>query len=165
MRDIVYGNKSKLWNTKENQKRFLDEVAKKLQLKKPNDWGKVTVRQVNKMGGGTLLTTYFNGSLFACLKSVYSGKNSLSFLANEIDIEWNKNWFSNLIKSDWKATENRKNFMDELALKLNIKSPKDWGKVRLRTIYEQGGGALLNKYYGGSLFTCLQSLYPSKYLL
>lgn len=56
--------------------------------------------------------------------------------------------------------ENRKKFMDEVAVKLDIKKPGDWGKVTLPTVYKLGAYSLINNYYDGSLFHCLQSIYP-----
>lgn len=55
--------------------------------------------------------------------------------------------------------ENQKKFLDELAMKLNIKNPSDWGKFTTRLVYELGEGSLLTSYYNNSLFTCLQSVY------
>lgn len=57
----------------ENRRKFIEEVACKLKIKTPSDWGKVTTRIVHELGGGALLTKYYNGSLFACLQSVYKG--------------------------------------------------------------------------------------------
>lgn len=57
----------------ENRKKFLDEVAKTLEIEHASDWGKVTTAQVYELGGGSLLSNYYNGSLFACLQSVYKG--------------------------------------------------------------------------------------------
>lgn len=65
---------SRFWNSMENQKRFMDEIASKLCIKYPSDWGKVTGRRIHELGGNTLLRGYYNGSLFACLQSVYKGK-------------------------------------------------------------------------------------------
>lgn len=56
-----------------HRKKFLDEVAIKLNIKKPKDWGKVTFLSLCKLGGATLLTHYYNSSPLACLKSVYHG--------------------------------------------------------------------------------------------
>jgi hypothetical protein len=58
--------------------------------------------------------------------------------------------------------ENRRNFLDEIAKKLNIKTPSDWGKVTYDYFCELGGGSLLG-YYHGSLFACLQSVYKGIY--
>jgi hypothetical protein len=60
--------------------------------------------------------------------------------------------------------ENRKNFLDEIAKKLNIKTPSDWGSVTTHMFFELGGSTLLKYYYNGSLFACLQSVYKGTYL-
>lgn len=79
-----------------------------------------------------------------------------------LDIKWNREWFPNLHrfpKAHFKVMENRKKFMDDLAVTLNIKKPRDWGNITLKQIHELGGGPLLNNYYRGSLFACLQSVH------
>lgn len=53
---------------------------------------------------------------------------------------------------------NRKKCLDEIKIKMNIKNPKDWGKVTISQIRELGGGSLLT-YYGGSTISCLQAVY------
>lgn len=60
----------------ENRKIFLDQLALKLNIKKPSDWGKIPVKKVQEHGGNALLLTYYKGSLFHCLKSVYKGRNN-----------------------------------------------------------------------------------------
>lgn len=66
----------------ENRKKFLDEVANKLNIQNPRDWGKITTSQIHEIGGGSLLTTYYNGSLFYCLQSVYKGSNLIHLKLN-----------------------------------------------------------------------------------
>lgn len=74
---------------------------------------------------------------------------------------------SSLLKASnsWKIAENRKQFMDTIALHLNIQKPSDWGKITSSRIFELGGVTMLKNYYKGSLFACLQTLYPSMCLL
>jgi hypothetical protein len=69
---------------------------------------------------------------------------------------------SKLPKSYWKSIENRKNFLDEIAKKLNIKTPSDWGNVTLQCFYDLQGRSIL-KRYNNSLFACLQSVYKGIY--
>lgn len=57
----------------DNRKQYLDDVAIKLSIKTSSDWGRVTTKQINELGGGTLLSGYYKGSLFSCLRSVYKG--------------------------------------------------------------------------------------------
>lgn len=57
----------------ENRKESMDKIANMLHVKNPIDWGKVTIRKIYELGGGTLLRNYYGNSLFRCLQSVYTG--------------------------------------------------------------------------------------------
>lgn len=59
--------------------------------------------------------------------------------------------------------ENCKKFLDDVAMKLNIKTPRDWGKVSQRDFYKLGGSSLLS-HYNSSIFDCLQSIYKGSKL-
>lgn len=48
--------------------------------------------------------------------------------------------------------------MNSLAQHLNIRNPKDWGKVHVKHVIEYGGSTLIAKH-NGSLFSTLQSVY------
>lgn len=144
----------------------MDKIAEKLKIQNPSDWGKITKRKICELGGSSILK-YYNNSLFACLKSLYTGFFVLLFI-NHLDIEWKKDWFSNIPhfpQSYWKSMENRKKYMDELAVKLNISHPSDWGNVSIQRIYELGGGSFLKLYYNDSLLACLQSIYKGSFPL
>lgn len=80
------------------------------------------------------------------------------FLSHDLEIKWKREWFPRLAKSQWSSTDARKNFLDEVSKKLNIKNPSDWGSVKIQTIQQLGGSGLLS-YYKGSLFICLKSIY------
>lgn len=54
-------------------------MKQRFQIKKPSDWGKVTIQQVEEAGGATLIKNYYESSLFKALTSVYPGIPSLSF--------------------------------------------------------------------------------------
>lgn len=60
--------------------------------------------------------------------------------------------------------ENRKKFLDDLALKLNITSASEWGKVSHKQFCDMRGVGIL-KYYNGSPFHCLQSVYKGLYFM
>lgn len=70
------------WKDHKNQRKFFDELAKKLKIAKPEDWGKVNVKRIAEHGGLALLN-YYGGSLMKCLKSVYSG---IHYLLNKQQI-------------------------------------------------------------------------------
>lgn len=60
------------WESLENQREFFSEVATKFGIKNPEDWGKVTYKQIMKLGGSSLLNQY-SSSLLTALKTVYPG--------------------------------------------------------------------------------------------
>eukprot|EP01114_Cavostelium_apophysatum_P021760 TRINITY_DN7678_c1_g1_i3.p1 TRINITY_DN7678_c1_g1~~TRINITY_DN7678_c1_g1_i3.p1 ORF type:complete len:362 (-),score=85.74 TRINITY_DN7678_c1_g1_i3:265-1350(-) len=55
---------------------------------------------------------------------------------------------------------NQRSFLDLLAKKLNIRDLDDWYKVKKKDFVENGGQALLNNYYGGSVSKAITTLYP-----
>lgn len=57
--------------------------------------------------------------------------------------------------------ENRRKFLDEMAIKLNINKSSDWGKVSVKQIHEFGGSGILN-YYKHSVLHSLQLVYKGK---
>ena len=61
-----------------NQRKFLDEVAIKLNIKEASDWGKASYDQFCEIGSGIL--SYYRGSLFDCLQSVYKGNSNCIIL-------------------------------------------------------------------------------------
>lgn len=50
----------------------MERVARKLNIKKPEDWGKYAVEQIVSSGGSGVLSTY-NNSLLKALKSIFPG--------------------------------------------------------------------------------------------
>lgn len=76
-----------------------------------------------------------------------------------IDIKWKKEWFPSIPIRSWKRNSDRRQFLDEIKSQFQIEAPSDWGKITTNDIQKAGGSAIL-KYYKGSLFRCLQSVYP-----
>jgi hypothetical protein len=54
-----YGN----WTYLVARRAFFEWYAKQHKIVTPEDWYKVTVRDIKKHGGGTLLNYYYQGSL------------------------------------------------------------------------------------------------------
>ena len=61
----------------ENRRKFLGKLKIQLNIRKPRDWGKITIQEFEKSGGSSLLNGYYKHSLFACLESVYRGLNCI----------------------------------------------------------------------------------------
>lgn len=60
------------WNEKTNQLRFMEDLKKKLGIKNPSDWGKITLKTVSENGGRTLIKIH-GGSLLKTLQALYPG--------------------------------------------------------------------------------------------
>lgn len=125
------------WKSFENQKNFFEGIKIKFDIREPSDWKKVTLQDIRKSGGKTLL-------------------NYHSYA------KWNNEYLvavSNVPKSYWNSAENQRKFLDEIKNKFHIKEPRDWGKVTVRDIQSAGGISILERYYQRSLFKCLQTVY------
>ena len=57
----------------------------------------------------------------------------------------------------WNLAENRKKFMDTVAVEYGIHQPRDWARVSSRAVREMGGSGLLSRY-SYSLFAALNSI-------
>ena len=77
-------------------------------------------------------------------------------------MEWNRDWFENVLsvpQGYWKNKENQRKLFDSLQKRFDIQYPKEWGRVTLQQVIEAGGTGLLH-YYQGSVYGALCSIYP-----
>jgi len=157
------------WTSIENQKLFMDELAKKLGInlegkevelaKEMEKWYKVSSRQLISNGGKAIFAHHKN-SLFEILRSVYP------------IYQWDPLKFSKAPQNYWSSLSNQRAFMDELGKKLGVKmvpvpgesgrleldiSP--WYKVTKQYVRNQGGGGILD-VYKGSVPSLLTAVYP-----
>lgn len=142
------------WKDHHNQIAFFDSLAKEHNITKPDEWSKIRIKDILNKGGSGLIKKH-NNSLFASLEAVYH------------QISWDRDWFSYLPKEKryppnyWKNKSNQRKFFDDLGRKFKIEDVRDWGKINIYQIYENGGKGLLNHYYNGSLYKALISIYPN----
>lgn len=66
---------NKHWQDKSNQRAFLLQLAKELEIMKMSDWGRVNMKTVIEHGGSSLLGMY-GSSLYRTLQSVFPGNVS-----------------------------------------------------------------------------------------
>lgn len=150
------------WTSIDNRRKFLEKLKIKFNIRKPSDWGNVKIQDVRDAGGSSLLSYYYNSSLFTCLRSIYKGfkLHHIEFINTEI--EWKEEWFPArqvVPMSYWYSIENRRKFLDEMKLKLKIKLHSDWGKIPSHRLSAYGGGYLL-KFYDMSMKKLLRGVYP-----
>lgn len=82
------------WNTRQNQKIFLDALALKLNVKQPSDWGKIKTIEILRNGGAALLKKY-GTSVYSVVKGVYTGMK-FYVVSKSQDIHWKQDWFQNM---------------------------------------------------------------------
>jgi hypothetical protein len=51
----------------------------------------------------------------------------------------------------WKDVKNQRNFMDQLAIKFEIKNPEEWNRISTKTAVQEGA-TFIRSYYQGSLW-------------
>eukprot|EP01114_Cavostelium_apophysatum_P016152 TRINITY_DN4542_c0_g1_i6.p1 TRINITY_DN4542_c0_g1~~TRINITY_DN4542_c0_g1_i6.p1 ORF type:complete len:1067 (+),score=194.96 TRINITY_DN4542_c0_g1_i6:160-3360(+) len=134
------------WNDVTKQREFLQNLARTLDVKNPDDWASVSLRTIKANGGAGLLKLY-GGSLRRCLHAVFP----------------NERWdFLELSpKGHWDNIQNQRIFMENLFKTLKLKNVSDWSSVNVQTV-EKNGGASLLKRYNNSLVRCLQALFPNE---
>lgn len=139
------------WKDSNNQRRFLIQFAKKFGIQQPDEWGRVSFVDIKNGGGATLLINHHQSNLQKAL------------IENFPDIDWKRDWFhrSKRVHTNnyWSNPNNAKTFLSQLASKLGINQPQDWGRISLQTIKEHKGRYLLDRHRG-SLFLTLQSVFP-----
>ena len=115
------------WENKDNILHFLEEIKQNYDLKTPQDWNKITQKQIKSNGGISLLQSHSMYDL-KCLGC----PEGFGFFSNpqKPDGYWNKP--SNIII-----------FLNELKIKLNLNSIHDWNLLTTRQIQKNGGSRLL----------------------
>jgi hypothetical protein len=58
---------------KENQKEYLEQISKRLNILKYEDWYQFSSQDLEDLGGGTLLNVYYGGSILKALSAIYPG--------------------------------------------------------------------------------------------
>jgi len=104
------------WKNVENQKLFLEELARKLNIGKDEKekWYDVDSEVVGKEGGATLLSHYYGGSMHALLKSVYPGYG------------WEPWRFRHVDQFAWKDKEVVLKAVKAAETKLGLSKKEDW---------------------------------------
>ena len=150
------------WSSVENQKKFLDELGKKIQSdkgvientkeaerrKEKDFWYEVPIQQVID-GGGVALIDRYHGSLAKLLENVYP------------DYDWDLRRFTKVPRNYWGSIENQRSRVEEIGRKVGIKEgdTEPWYKVSNLLFIEHGGASLLD-IYKWSLPDLLKAVFP-----
>ena len=120
------------WNNHDNIINFLNELKKNLNIQNIDDWNSITIKQIRYYGGSRLLNKYslYELKCLACPegKSIFDKPNQFK------------------PSGYWKNKENVLQFLNELKIKLNLKSKEDWNSITQKQIENHGGRSLLHNY-------------------
>jgi hypothetical protein len=148
--DCIKNNRVKqgTWHNKKNHKLYTIWLEEKLGYEKLEDWYEITTEQINQNYGSGLIK-YYKGSCILFLKSVFPEHNWL---------EWR---FKQTSQHFWKNKENHKVYAIWLGKELGYENWEDWYKITTEQISKKYGGGLLSKYYDGSPYAFLKSIFPN----
>lgn len=146
------------WSNKQEQRKFLEEVAQKLKIKDWREWKiKVTKLDIQRLGGRALLDNYYGGDLLNALTSIFPEHPWNSLYDSSLEIQTPKKFPSTL--------KEQRIFM-EIAGKqfgIEINDLDKWYKVTASDMEENTGKNILEfleRHYTGSLIKALQNLFP-----
>lgn len=99
------------WLDVSNHKKYFDQLAQKLSIKKMEDWYDIDSMAIRsrEYNVGGLLRHYYNSSLSDALLTIYH------------DHPWDVFRFHNKNKNYWTEMRNQRQFFDWMAQKLGIK--------------------------------------------
>jgi hypothetical protein len=141
------------WNDIENQRKFFEEIAPALNIKKPEDWYSVNVDTVMKMGGSFVNSpTHYKGSLIRGILVVWHVMLTIIALKS---VYPEHNWKDiREVKEGgyWNNVRNQRQFFDQLAQKLNIQSPEGWYSLTSTKVQKMGGW-FIGSHHKGSLIS------------
>ena len=118
------------WDNKENVIHFLHEIKVKYNLNSPKDWNSITFHHIQSNGGRFLFQKY---SLFE-LKCLACPEGKFIFDPSPKPSGY------------WDNIDNIFQFLNELKIKYNLQTIKDWNELTSDDIQSNGGSFLLQKY-------------------
>lgn len=136
------------WESSVTKREFFDWLGLQLGYRHMEDWYNVTGDEIQKNGGNSLLSTYYDGSPSRALQDVYPEHNWIIWRFNTVPTGY------------WDKGGTQKNFFEWLSVQLEHGSMEDWYTVTLDQIAQYGGQGLAKSYYNCSPSKALQSIHP-----
>lgn len=125
------------WKSTSNQKCYLEWLGKQLNFKSMEDWYSLSVDQIAKHGGKSIL--HHHHSIPQMIQTLFP------------QYKWYPLKFNQL--------NNQKHFLEWLGKKMNFQSMEDWYNITQQMIIKHGGGAMLPSFNYSTL-QMLQTMYP-----
>lgn len=120
------------WDSLIEQRKFMDEIAQKLNVKEPQDWNNVQYRDIHARGGHSLLIRY--PSLYDALKAIYP------------EVKWDIYQRKHFPKKYWEDPSNIRDYLEYFKKIFKIKTNEDWYRVSLQQLEKHKGYGLIAKY-------------------
>lgn len=134
------------WDSAEERRRFLDEVAAQLGITAPEGWRDVSCHRLASMGGAGLLARYSH-SVFRLLQDTYP----------ELDLKAHQ-CRRKLPQHYWASHANRRAFLEDVARQCHFEAPEDWAGLTAERLAEMGGAHLVRQC--GGVLEALQDAFP-----
>ncbi len=116
-----------------NARSLMNEIARKLNIRDPQDWYQITWKTLLHQGARSLLRKY-DGSPSKLLQNVYP------------EYSWDLSKFSTVPRKYWSSITNQRNFMNQIVNKFNIALTGNWHILTKTVIQQHGGAGCLQKY-------------------
>lgn len=150
------GHPPHYWDSIKNHRKFFEKIAKQLNVKKWQDWYKISFADLVKLNASHLLNLY-------CMQTttflIIIANSHISALQTSFpEYNWQSWKFLHAPPGKqqkrvtklgfWYESLNQRKFFDELSFKLNIKHFDEWYEIPVREIKRNGGsGLLLNSQF------------------
>ena len=138
------------WRKKANRKRYMDWLTKKLKIRKPEDWYRVTRQDFYDNYGAVFLKSFKESSPQDALRE-YMPK-----------YKWCPWLFTRVPNGYWKSPKNRVHYIKWIGKQLGYSKVNDWYELTREDIKLSGGGAVLSMYYNNSILSMVKAAYPKK---
>ena len=134
----------------ENQRKFMDELYAKFQLKSLDDWLLISRRKIVIHKGKRLIIDQYNNNYFSLLSTIYP---NFPFNFDHSKLQSRKEFF--------KSIENQRKFMDELYAKFQLNSLDDWLLISPTDLILNKGKIIICYYYSNDMKKLLLKIYPN----
>lgn len=138
----------RFWLQRRNHRLFMEWLEKRLDIREPEDWYRVTNQDFRDHGGGAFLLHY-------------DSTISAAIMAYRPDYDWKEWMFDKTPKGFWDQRRNRRRYLQWLEAQLGYQSPDDWYAVTTSDFAANYGNQFL-KHYGGSPMAALQDCFPRR---
>lgn len=136
------------WRVRANRVRYMRWLARRLRIRRTEDWYRLKRQHFHDNHGGGLLNMVYGDSPLAALHDY------------KPDYAWKPWLLSSTPQRFWRKRSNRVWYMDWLGEQLGFETNADWHALSQRHFHEYHGTGLLGIYYGNSPLRALKDYKP-----